>query len=74
LKIIIKIDFVFYLGSLLSGMLTGAVYPILSGFVFNHKINFKDLAPSIYMADLAGAAIGTFCFFNFFHSFFRGRA
>ncbi|MDP8289873.1 MAG: hypothetical protein P9M02_02760 [Candidatus Susulua stagnicola] len=64
-----QIDFVFYLGSLLSGMLTGAVYPILSGFVFNHKINFKDLAPSIYMADLAGAAIGTFVFSIFFIPF-----
>jgi len=53
---------VFYLGSFLSGILTGSLYPILSRLIFNDKINPKDLAPAIYMADLAGAGIGTLVF------------
>ena len=65
-------DFIFYLGSFSSGILTGSLYPMLSKLIFTrlgnsltgfaNKINPKDLAPSIYMADLAGAAIGTFTF------------
>jgi len=57
-----SVDLVFYLGSFLSGMLTGSIYPILSKLILANRINPKDLAPSIYMADLAGAAIGTFVF------------
>ncbi len=55
-------DLVFYLGSFLSGVLTGSLYPILSRLIFNVKTNPKDLAPAIYMADLAGAGIGTLVF------------
>ena len=62
-------DLIFYLGSFLSGMLTGFLYPILSKLIFANKTNSKDLAPAIYRADLAGAAIGTFAFSIFFIPF-----
>lgn len=75
-----RADLVFYIGSFVSGMLTGSLYPMLSKLIFTpleisrpakaglsltgftNKTNPKDLAPAIYMADLAGAAIGTFAF------------
>ncbi|MCK4912408.1 MAG: hypothetical protein KAS05_01655 [Candidatus Omnitrophica bacterium] len=64
-----QVDFVFYIGSLLSGMLTGAIYPMLSRLILTNKTNPKDLAPAIYVADLSGAAIGTFAFSIFFIPF-----
>jgi len=62
-------DLIFYIGSFLSGMLTGCLYPMLSKLIFAKKTNPKDIAPSIYMADLSGAAIGTFAFSIFFIPF-----
>ena len=73
-------DLIFYIGSFLSGMLTGCLYPILSKLIFiplekssltgfANKTNSKDIASAIYMADLSGAAIGTFAFSLFFIPF-----
>jgi len=62
-------DLIFYIGSFLSGILTGSLYPMLSKLIFTDKINPKDLGPAIYRADLVGAAVGTFAFSIFFIPF-----
>lgn len=64
-----QVEWIFYLGSFLSGALTGPLYPLLSKSIFTNKTNPKELAPAIYMADLTGAAIGTFAFSIFFIPF-----
>ncbi len=62
-------EFIFYGYSFISGVLTGSLYPILSKLMLANQANPKNLAASIYTADLAGAALGTFIFSIFFIPF-----
>ncbi len=62
LKIIVKLgyeEFVFYLYALKCGFLTGSAYPILTQSLLKNKFDDKNLAMTIYSADLIGAFLGT---------------
>jgi len=62
LKIIVKFgyeEFVFYLYALKCGFLTGSAYPILTQNMLKNKFDDKNLAMTIYSADLIGAFLGT---------------
>ena len=53
-------DLVFYFYSFFCGLLTGAVYPLLSKRLAKTGAKPENIAASIYAADLAGAFLGTF--------------
>jgi spermidine synthase len=52
-------DFVFFCFSLLSGVSTGAMYPILLRLIFREHPRHTMASVSIYCADLFGAFLGT---------------
>lgn len=62
-------EFIFYIYSFFSGVITGAVYPLLARLMLDNKIGPKNIAVSIYAADLTGAFLGTFIFSVFFIPF-----
>jgi len=62
-------DYIFYIFSLLSGILTGAVYPIGSRQLTKVKIKLSAIPSLVYSADLLGAFLGTFFFSCFFIPF-----
>lgn len=55
------LDFIFYGYSFLSGSLTGAGYPLFIRFLLREDPS-KNVAVSVYAADLIGAFIGTLAF------------
>ncbi|MDD5464928.1 MAG: hypothetical protein PHP73_01075 [Candidatus Omnitrophica bacterium] len=62
LKIIAKVGYaelIFYLYSLICGFLTGSSYPLLAQSLLKNKFDDKNLAMTIYSADLIGAFLGT---------------
>ncbi|MDD5477556.1 MAG: hypothetical protein PHG87_05095 [Candidatus Omnitrophica bacterium] len=62
LKIITKVgyaEFIFYFYSLICGFLTGSSYPLLAQNLLKNKFDNKNLAMTIYSADLIGAFLGT---------------
>lgn len=57
-------DFTLYVCSLLCGLCTGAMYPLLSRFFMLNRYQPKVIAGQVYSADLLGAFLGTlFCSF-----------
>lgn len=55
-------DIIFYTYTLICGLLTGSSYPILAESFKENRFIDKNIATSIYSADLAGAFLGTlFC-------------
>ncbi|MBP7088843.1 MAG: hypothetical protein KBB01_06065 [Candidatus Omnitrophica bacterium] len=66
--------FLFYGYSLLTGILTGAVYPIVIPLLFDRKNPKNNIAALVYCADLLGAFVGTFFFSLFFIPFLGVKA
>jgi spermidine synthase len=55
-------DIIFYLYSLMCGLLTGESYPILAESLLKNKFNQKNISTTIYSTDLAGAFLGTLAY------------
>jgi spermidine synthase len=52
-------DIVFYVYSFMSGLLTGGVYPLAAKLMYEEDGKGKNVAVTIFSADLAGAFLGT---------------
>jgi spermidine synthase len=52
-------ELIFYLYALICGFFTGSSYPLLALNLLKNKFDNKNLAMTIYSADLIGAFLGT---------------
>jgi len=69
-KDIFNYRFVFYGYSFVSGALTGIAYPLFTRLALNRNFKPKNIAVSVYAADLGGAFLGTITFSIFLIPFF----
>lgn len=68
-RYLFNVDSIFYLYSFSSGILTGAVYPLIAHLLVTHNVRAGDISAFIYTADLMGAFMGTLVFSVFFVPF-----